>query len=139
VPKKIDGFFYDFSDNPDIAQAVIATCAGLGIRGRFEGIKSLLIKETDRLRAMKNEIEKLGTKVVSSGRMDTSPSFELKPSKHPFPEGVVFETYGDHRMAMTLAPLAIKTNSLKIRNPDVVLKSYPDFWEHIRALGFIIQ
>ncbi len=138
VAKKIDGFFYDFSDNPDIAQAVIATCAGMGIRGRFEGIKSLLIKETDRLRAMKNEIEKLGIKVVSSGRMDPSPSFELKPTKQPFPEEAVFETYGDHRMAMTLAPLAMKMKSLRIRNPEVVAKSYPDFWEHIRSLGFTV-
>ncbi|MCX6276824.1 MAG: 3-phosphoshikimate 1-carboxyvinyltransferase [Bacteroidetes bacterium] len=139
VSKKIDGFFYDFSDNPDIAQPVIATCAGLGIRGRFEGIQSLLIKETDRIRAMKNELEKLNIRVITSGRPDDLPFFELKPSKPVFPEGLCFETYSDHRMAMTLAPFALKTNSLKIRNPDVVIKSYPDFWEHLKLLGFILQ
>ena len=137
--KKIDGFYFDFTDFPDIAQAVIATCAGIGIRGRFEGVQSLQIKETDRLRAMKNEIEKLGIKVAFSGESDLITALEIKPTKPAFPAGLTFETYGDHRTAMTLAPLAMKTSSLKIRNPDVVVKSYPDFWEHMKSLGFLVQ
>jgi 3-phosphoshikimate 1-carboxyvinyltransferase len=139
VPKKIDGFYFDFTDYPDIAQAVIATCAGIGIRGRFEGVQRLQIKETDRLLAMKNEIEKLGIRVAYTGVGDLITALEIKPTKPAFPEGLTFETYGDHRTAMSLAPLAMKTSSLKIRNPEVVIKSYPDFWIHMKSLGFSIQ
>ncbi len=139
VHKKIDGFYFDFTDYPDIAQAVMITCAGLGIRGRFEGLKSLEIKETDRLRALKNEIEKLRIRVVTSGKGDEMPAMELSASKPVFTPGQAFETYGDHRMAMSLAPLAFKAGSLKILNPDVVAKSYPQFWEHLKIAGFEIQ
>ncbi|MEI7725338.1 MAG: 3-phosphoshikimate 1-carboxyvinyltransferase [Bacteroidota bacterium] len=137
--KKIDGYYFDFIDYPDIAQAVIATCAGLGIRGRFEGVQSLQIKETDRLRAMKIEIEKLGIHITSSGQGDLITALEIKPIKPSFPEGLTLETYGDHRTAMTLAPFAFKTGTLKILNPDVVVKSYPGFWEDMKSVGFIIE
>jgi 3-phosphoshikimate 1-carboxyvinyltransferase len=136
VQKRIDGFYFDFINHPDIAQPVIATCAGLGIRGRFEGLKSLLIKETDRLRALKNEIEKLGIQVLTSGKDDDMPAMEINASKPVFHTGLTFETYGDHRMAMALAPLALKSGPLKILNPDVVVKSYPQFWEHLKMTGF---
>jgi 3-phosphoshikimate 1-carboxyvinyltransferase len=139
IRKKIDGFYFDFTDFPDIAQAVIATCAGIGIRGRFEGVQSLQIKETDRLRAMKNEIEKLGIQVSFSGENNLIKTLEIKPSRPGFPPGLTFESYGDHRTAMTLAPFAFKTGSLKILNPDVVVKSYPRFWEHLKSTGFEIQ
>jgi 3-phosphoshikimate 1-carboxyvinyltransferase len=139
VHKKIDGFYFDFTDFPDIAQAVIATCAGIGIRGRFEGVQSLQIKETDRLRAMKNEIEKLGIQVSFSGENNLIKTLEIKPAKPAFPLGLTFESYGDHRTAMTLAPFAFKTGSIKILNPDVVVKSYPGFWEHLKSTGFEIQ
>jgi 3-phosphoshikimate 1-carboxyvinyltransferase len=139
VHKKIDGFYYDFTDFPDIAQAVIATCAGIGIRGRFEGVQSLQIKETDRLRAMKNEIEKLGIRVALFREGDLISALEIKPAKPLFPDGLAFETYGDHRTAMTLAPLALKTGTLKILNPDVVAKSYPGFWDHLKSVGFEIH
>jgi 3-phosphoshikimate 1-carboxyvinyltransferase len=137
--KKADGFYYDFTNFPDIAQAVIATCAGMGIRGRFEGLQSLQIKETDRVRAMKSELGRLGLKVSSSGASDQVVSLELSPGKPVFGDTLCFETYGDHRMAMALAPLAMKAGTVKILNPDVVGKSYPGFWEHMKSAGFDIR
>ena len=139
IRKKIDGFYFDFNDYPDIAQAVIATCAGIGIRGRFEGVQQLQIKETDRMRAMKNEIEKLGIQVAFFGESDLITAVEIKPTKLAFPVGLAFETYGDHRMAMALAPFALKTGTLKILNPDVVVKSYPQYWKDLQMVGFEIH
>jgi 3-phosphoshikimate 1-carboxyvinyltransferase len=139
VKKKIDGFYLDFSDFPDIAQSVIATCAGIGIRGRFEGVQSLQIKETDRLRAIKNELQKLGTQVTFSRENELITAVEIEPMKMTFPKGLTFETYGDHRTAMTMAPFALKTAEIKILNPDVVVKSYPRFWEHLKSVGFEIH
>ncbi len=137
--KKIDGFYFDFTDYPDIAQPVIATCAGLGLRGRFEGVQSLQIKETDRLRAMKNELEKLGVQLDFSEEGGIVSAIELHPSKVSSREGLIFESYGDHRTAMTLAPFAFKTGTLKIQNPDVVVKSYPRFWDDLRTVGFDVR
>ena len=139
IRKKIDGFYFDFHDYPDIAQAVIATCAGIGIRGRFEGVQRLQIKETDRMRAMKNALEKLGIQVAFFGEGDLITAIEIKPTKLVFPVGLAFETYGDHRMAMALAPFAFKTGTLKILNPDVVVKSYPQHWKDLQMVGFEIH
>jgi 3-phosphoshikimate 1-carboxyvinyltransferase len=139
VNTRVDGFYFDFSDYPDIAQAVITTCAGIGIRGRFEGVQSLQIKETDRLRALQSEIEKLGFAVSMHGDGHTVSAIEILPKKPVFPAGLTFESYNDHRTAMAMAPIALKSGSLKIINPDVVVKSYPQFWNHLRDVGFEIH
>lgn len=139
VDKRIDGFYFDFTDYPDIAQAVIATCAGIGIRGRFEGLQSLQIKETDRLQAMKSEIEKIGVRVTFSRDHDAITALEITPAKPKFADSLTFESWGDHRTVMSLVPFAFKADSLKIRNPEVVEKSYPQFWEHMKSLGFEMQ
>ncbi|MCK9218986.1 MAG: 3-phosphoshikimate 1-carboxyvinyltransferase [Bacteroidales bacterium] len=137
--KKMDGFSYDFTDYPDIAPSVIATCAGLGIRGRFEGLKTLRIKESDRLLALKHEIEKFGSEVEISVSMDLIQSLEFKSMNTRFLPDLSFESYGDHRMAMTFAPFALKSGRVRIINPEVVAKSYPRFWEHLVELGFVIH
>ena len=51
----------------------------------------------------------------------------------------IVKTYDDHRMAMSLAPLAIKTNRLVIEDPDVVKKSYLGFWTDLKSIGFKID
>jgi 3-phosphoshikimate 1-carboxyvinyltransferase len=137
--KKIDGFYFDFTDYPDIAQAVIVTCAGIGIRGRFEGVQSLQIKETDRLRAMKSEIEKFGGQVTFSREGTLITTLEIKPAKPNFPGDLTFESFKDHRTAMSLAPLVLKTGKIRILNPEFVVKSYPRFWEHLTSVGFDIH
>lgn len=134
-----EGFYFDFTNHPDLAPPVITTCAALGIRGRFEGLKSLKLKETDRLIALQNEYEKLGMEVEVAEMKDMLHVLELIPAKRReplFPGIPVIETYGDHRMAMTFAPMALKYGSIRILNPDVVTKSYPAFWENLECLGF---
>jgi len=140
--KKADGFYFDFTDHPDLAPAVITTCAALGIRGRFEGLNSLRIKETDRIAALRAEYEKLGIAVESAEVTDMLQSIEIAPlkkKKSESPANLLFETYGDHRMAMTFAPLALKLGPVRIVNPDVVSKSYPGFWEEMRGVGFDLK
>jgi 3-phosphoshikimate 1-carboxyvinyltransferase len=133
----LDGFYYDFIHHPDLALPMIATCAALGIRGRFEGLKSLVIKETDRIQALSAELQKLGYKVsVSKGEF---PAIELSPSKLKSNPETVIDTYRDHRMAMTFAMFALKTGSIRIADPDVVVKSYPGFWNDMEALGFELK
>ena len=122
---------YDFSECPDLAQAVIVTCAAKGIQGKFTGLESLRIKETDRIAALKNELWKIGATLTES----SNSSWELQPVDFIPPDQMIeISTYDDHRMAMAFAPLACKTN-LIIRNPEVVDKSYPEFWEDLSKAG----
>ena len=119
----------DLSNAPDIAQTIAVTCFGLGKACYLTGLHTLKIKETDRLEALKTEIEKLGGKVYI-----TEDSLELEPSDS-IKSGVAIKTYNDHRMAMAFAPLALKTD-LIIENAEVVSKSFPDYWRDLEALGF---
>ncbi|MEW7277176.1 3-phosphoshikimate 1-carboxyvinyltransferase [Aquimarina sp. 2201CG1-2-11] len=122
----------DLSNSPDIAQTIAVTCFGLGVGCFLTGLHTLKIKETDRLEALKAEIEKLGGQVHI-----TNDTLQLKPATS-INNDVVIGTYNDHRMAMAFAPLALRT-SLLIEDANVVSKSYPDFWTDLKKVGFNIS
>lgn len=126
--KKPKSVQLDLTDSPDIAQTLAVTCFGLGIDCELKGLHTLKIKETDRLEALQNELEKLGAKVEI-----TSDSIRLRPTEG-IKEKVEIETYNDHRMAMAFAPLAFRV-PLTILDAGVVSKSFPTFWEDIEKLG----
>lgn len=117
---------------PDIAQTIAVTCFGLSIGCHLTGLHTLPIKETDRLAAMKTELEKVG------GSVDiTADSLTLKQENQMKPN-VAIDTYNDHRMAMAFAPLVLKI-PLKMNNAEVVSKSYPDFWNDMKHLGIQVK
>ena len=124
---------YNFINCPDIAQTFAVTCFGLGICAKLNGLSTLKFKESDRIIALKTELEKMGAKLVI-----TNNSIELKKSK-PIPFEGIIETYDDHRMAMSFSPLALVYNSIKIANPEVVSKSYPRFWKDLKSVGFSVN
>ena len=130
---------FNFSDYPDIAPAVIATCSLLCIHGRFEGLKNLRIKESDRLMALKKELEKLGVTLEADTAGDHIRKIETSHAMLRLEPGTEFDTHGDHRMAMTFAPLALKMGSIRIANHDVVAKSYPGFWADLKKMGFEVE
>jgi 3-phosphoshikimate 1-carboxyvinyltransferase len=106
----------------------------LGIPFHFTGLNSLRIKETDRIEAMKTEMAKLGYVLQSRNEGELSWEGErCEPVSLP-----VINTYEDHRMAMSFAPLAIKLGEIRIDHPEVVTKSYPHFWADLRSAGFHI-
>lgn len=122
---------YQLNNAPDIAQTIAVTCFGLGIGCHLTGLHTLKIKETDRLQALQNELTKLGANIST-----TDDSLTLEPSSD-IKENTTIKTYQDHRMAMAFAPLALKTN-LIIEDAEVVSKSYPDFWNDLKTIGFLI-
>ena len=133
--KKINDFIkpdhidLDLTENPDIAQTIAVTCFGLGISCDLFGLHTLKIKETDRLEALRIELSKLGANVkVTNNSFHLAPTFSIN-------NGISIETYNDHRMAMAFAPLALMTPII-INNPDVVTKSYKDFWKDLKSLNF---
>jgi 3-phosphoshikimate 1-carboxyvinyltransferase len=116
IPARVKEFQFDFSNYPDLAPAVITTCAALGIKGDFSGLEGLKIKESDRLYALEHELP------------------HLKDEKRCDPP--LFKTYHDHRLAMAFAPLALPFRQVAIENPSVVTKSFPGFWRELEKAGF---
>ncbi len=122
----------DLKNTPDIAQTIAITCFGLGISCKIIGLQTLKIKETDRLLALKIELEKLGAEIKI-----TTDSFDLEPSDK-INKNITIDTYQDHRLAMAFMPIALKT-AIKINDPNVVSKSYPNFWKDVVKAGLNVQ
>ncbi|MDC3040409.1 3-phosphoshikimate 1-carboxyvinyltransferase [Flavobacteriaceae bacterium] len=129
LPKSIH---LNLIDNPDIAQTILITCLGLGIDCTLIGLHTLKIKETDRLVALKNEIEKFEVDKIEI----TGDSITLE-NNSDLKHDVTIDTYNDHRMAMSFAPLSLLV-PINIKNPEVVTKSYFNFWNDLESLGFNI-
>jgi 3-phosphoshikimate 1-carboxyvinyltransferase len=129
--KTIAPLVLDLKNAPDIAQTIAVTCFTLGIPCDLTGLHTLKIKETDRLVALKTEIEKLGGTVHIT---DKSLHLEAAQTIKPL---VSIATYNDHRMAMAFAPVALK-QAVTIEDAGVVSKSYPTFWNDLETLGFEI-
>lgn len=128
--KKVDEQIIDFSNTPDLAQTVAVAHALLGIRGKYIGLESLRIKETDRILALQQELSKIGAKFEEQGEY-----WLLTPPDGQLTENVFINTYQDHRMAMAFAPLACRMD-VEIENRDVTKKSYPGFWDDLNSLNF---
>ena len=122
----------DFRDCPDLAQTILVVAAYHKIKLKVSGVESLKIKETDRLLAMKNELKKIGCDFYEEGNY-----WILEKRRREIDDELSIDTYKDHRMAMAFAPLASK-KSMIINDPDVVVKSYPTYWEDLKKVGFII-
>ena len=118
-PEKI---VLNMNDCPDIAQTLCVTATSLKIPFEITGLETLKIKETDRLQALKSELFKIGCIAEITDDSIVSQKF-FEPD-----ENISIATYNDHRMAMSFAPFCL-IKSLTIENPEVVEKSYPNFWQ----------
>lgn len=122
----------DLSNTPDIAQTIAVSCFGLGKGCVLTGLHTLKIKETDRLTALKIELEKLGARVDI-----TEDSLQLYPSNKVL-RHITIDTYHDHRMAMAFAPLGLLV-PITINDCGVVSKSFPSFWTDMTAVGISVD
>ena len=126
---------YNFVNSPDLAQTFVVCCALMNVRFHFTGLSTLKIKETDRIEAMKKEMRKLGYVIRSVN--DSELIWDGERCESSLEAGI--DTYEDHRMALAFAPAALRFDGLKINNPQVVTKSYPYFWDDLKAAGFEIN
>ena len=125
---------YDFVNAPDLAQTFVVCCLMLDVPFYFRGLSTLKIKETDRIEALKKEALKLG--FVLHDKNDSELYWDGERCE-PM-EDAAIDTYEDHRMALAFAPAAFRLEQLRINNPQVVTKSYPSYWEDIKAAGFAL-
>jgi 3-phosphoshikimate 1-carboxyvinyltransferase len=134
---RLEKFEWNFLTCPDLAQTMAVICGGLGIPAIFSGLQTLKIKETDRVGALNTELSKLGVEFMETE--DTHSLTCTVKGKASFPmDYPVFKTYEDHRMAMAFAPLGL-FGKIGIEDPNVVVKSYPDFWKDLEKIGFQIN
>lgn len=124
LPKSLE---IDFSTFPDLAQTIAVMGAALGIELSMTGLHTLRIKETDRIEALENELGKMGIRCES-----TEDSLIVKGK---IQKSALIRTYDDHRMGMAFAPLAISLPSISLDEAEVVDKSYPSFWKHMKLAG----
>ena len=127
IPDKIQ---LNLSEAPDLVPTLATLAVGLKIPGQIIGIGHLKFKESNRLESLKNELQKWGALVEINNESLKWGSFSRAH------ENIEHETYGDHRIAMAFAPLS-QIQPIKIHDPEVVAKSYPNFWEDGIKLGLI--
>jgi 3-phosphoshikimate 1-carboxyvinyltransferase len=132
LKEKLKEFKFDFSLCPDLAQTLMVTLSGLGIKSYLSGLRTLRIKETDRIAAMQTELAKVkSTIIVKEEGADITC---LVAGKARWKDKAKFNTYEDHRMAMALTPFACM-HPIFIKDPEVVSKSYPGFWKDVESIG----
>ena len=132
--RRVPRLEYDFVNSPDLAQTFVVACVMLGVKFHFSGLRTLKIKETDRIEALKTEMRKLG--YVLHDENDSELSWDGERCEPQ--TNAAIDTYEDHRMALSFAPIALR-QPLKINNPQVVTKSYPCFWDDLKTVGFSIS
>ncbi|MCB0559433.1 MAG: 3-phosphoshikimate 1-carboxyvinyltransferase [Lewinellaceae bacterium] len=134
-------FDWDFILCPDLAQTLAVVCGGLGVQGRFTGLDTLRIKETDRIAALQAELAKVHCRLEAlppEGAPQTGRQYFQTEGKASVEGTPAFATYEDHRMAMAFAPLAM-LGPIRVEDPMVVVKSYPNFWEDLKQIGFEVS
>lgn len=140
----VESLDFDFTHCPDLAQTVVATCAMMGVAFHFNGLKSLKIKETDRIVALQTELRKLGVEVAADNESmtlttDAAALFKSRLRLETAQASSPIATYADHRMALAFAPCAYRFPGLAIAHPEVVSKSYPAFWADLERVGATIE
>ena len=118
---------------PDLSIPLIITTSIMQKRSVFKGLETLIIKESNRIEALKSEMLKYGACLEKKDNQVFIKSDKLKPPKK------IFDTYNDNRIAMSIAPLALKFPYIIMNNIDVIKKSYPNFWNDLKEVGFIIS
>jgi 3-phosphoshikimate 1-carboxyvinyltransferase len=124
----------DLADNPDLAPALVATCCLIGVPFRFTGLHTLATKECNRLEALQQEMAKIGRIISPLG----NGGLEWDGKSRPIVAKVEFDAHNDHRMAMALAPTAFYLPGVTLSGVESVSKSYPDYWDHLRSIGFTL-
>jgi len=129
-PKQLQAVTVDMGDMPDVVQTLAVVAMYAEGNTHVSNIENLAYKESNRIEDTATEIRKTGIEVITGKDFLT-----IQGGK---PEAAILDTHDDHRMAMSLALMSIKTGGIQIRDPDVVAKSFPDYWRYLKKLGYAV-
>lgn len=123
----------NLNGQPDLAPAIAVACSGNNVKARLTGLETLVIKESNRLEALSTELGKLGyyCSIENNNTLVLAPGYSTMLSNS-------IDSYNDHRIAMAMSLLSVRKKELIINDPQVVNKSYPQFWDHLEMCGFTI-
>ncbi len=121
----------DMEDFPDQVQTMAVLAAFAPGNTIIRGVRSLRVKETERVLALQHELKKMG--------ISTSATHDVLTIAGGSPQGAEIDTYNDHRMAMSFAIAGLTLPGIRINNPHVVQKTFPDFWDKLQQLGVHIN
>lgn len=121
----------DMENCPDQAQTLSVMLAFAKGKSTITGIRSLRIKETERILALQNELSKMGIRTESTIDSLTIYGGNPKPA--------LLNTYNDHRMAMSFAVAGSVLEGITIADPEVVTKTFPEFWRKLQNIGIKIK
>lgn len=128
--------YADMASTPDLVPSWAVLMCLLERSFRMTGVRSLRIKESDRIEALRTELMKLGYVLKIDGDDAISWHGErVAVSQNP----PVIDSHDDHRIAMAFAPAAVRFPGLVINDAHVVNKSYPAYWRHLALAGFTIN
>lgn len=129
LPSKTKGIIIDASQCPDLVPVLTSLAAVSEGTTEIINAARLRIKESDRLKAISMELNRIGADI------EEKEDGLIIRGKESLKGGEV-QSWNDHRIAMALAVASIKCSEpLIIKDASCVKKSYPDFWKHFRALG----
>ncbi|MDY4043152.1 MAG: 3-phosphoshikimate 1-carboxyvinyltransferase [Marinifilaceae bacterium] len=131
-PVTCRSFEADFTGMPDVALSFIVACCLKDIPFRVSGLRTLHVKECDRVHAVVHELAKLGYIL-----QEETDDVLIWTGERNAPVSLVIDTYDDHRMAMSFVAAAFNFPGLIIRDPGVVTKSFPRFWEQLQLFNVI--
>ncbi len=127
-------FVMSLADCPDLGPAMFVLACSLDGPSVFSDPSRLKLKESDRIGCMQEELAKAGY------RLEESEGIVIISGHKPVFDEVVFDSHNDHRIAMALSILASASdNGAFIENAEAVNKSYPEFFEHLKATGVEVQ
>ena len=121
----------NMEEMPDTAPTLFAIAPLIPGGGRFTGLRTLRIKECDRISVPAQQLHKIGVKTQEGPDYLVIDEFCSTPAKST----VVIETHDDHRIAMSFAVLGTKLGNFQIQDPACVAKSYPRFWEDLDRIS----
>ncbi len=124
--KQIVPLTIDMEDCPDQVMTMAVLAAFAKGTTKISGVRSLRVKETERVLALKNELGKMGIRTE-----DTHDTLTIYGGA---PHAAEIDTYNDHRMAMAFAVAGTYLPGMVIRHLEVVNKTFPTFWKLLRSL-----
>jgi 3-phosphoshikimate 1-carboxyvinyltransferase len=127
-----ENYSYDFTETPDLAQAFAVLAAVSNRPLHLSGLSTLKGKETDRLLALKIELEKAGAQLhITDDSLEVKTGIKISSLSQP-----TFNTYADHRMVMALSLLSLSGEQVTINEPEQVAKSFPTYFSELEKMGF---
>jgi len=129
-PEQLKAVTVDMGDMPDVVQTLAVVAMFADGNTQITNIANLAYKESNRIEDTATEIRKTGIIVTTSEDSMVVQGGEAVPA--------ILDTYDDHRMAMSLALMSIRISGVAIRNPEVVAKSFPDYWQYLQQLGYAV-